>query len=574
MEFGTKTKIAACFIYMKNKIKNFERHDWAKLLIWICGILCLTTWTVSDLIPLFIDYTHNNVATEIDVIKGENVEKPNVAICIPYPSGSLSNVVKWLNDRKDARNGSQDGEPCMECEGLIQNGWDVWRAVTPEPDGYFSEDAVAAAIMNRLVQKPDRFSEILKINSSNFNWNEPIFDAIWKYFSCVSTEDMKYTVKSSNAFEEDRCVSFDFSQTAGITKEIADQLYDYLLSYIDLYLDLAASNLLLGPAETIRKEGRTMSIKGTNMCILVPPETMQETVVFKSANDPSPPPWKRSSRKPWCTVYYEGVLYAFIPDHQNIYVANGRAPGPGIESEDTSLQFSIDSRVHERRPNTGCIDHSTDRKRCLAEFQVKRVAENCGCIPFFYRHMYKEYANMSYCNAASYANCEKLLHVHYETYRSNCRNRCEYTFYEWSHYSRYFPAQDSQWSCRLNFTAFIDPFVEFKIIVRDSSEKFAAQVGGLINLYLGFSGLSICAVVVACIDYMKQWQQNKRVKAKTSDQMESTVSQISEVELVHRGRRDLSGYVTREEFQKMKDELLAINESLRKELLAGRSTYH
>lgn len=42
-------------------------------------------------------------------------------------------------------------------------------------------------------------------------------------------------------------------------------------------------------------------------------------------------------------------------------------------------------------------------------------------------------------------------------------------------------------------------------------------MGGLINLYLGISGLSICSCIIFCIDTFKRWKRVKTSKGRLSE---------------------------------------------------------
>lgn len=437
------------------------------------------------------------------MIKDETVRMPTVAVCIPYHSGALWNIVRWLNS-------ANEQAPCAECASLKDHGWDVWNE--HHQNGPWTDNALAALIVGRLVSAGD-LQEILRLNRSNFNWNEAIFDAIWKYFGCLVGDDIMSVVRSKYDFQENRCIGFDYTLTSGIDRNMTDKMFQHLLDYVDLHFKISVTTDHGSFVESVKSKRRSFSIKADYMCMAVLPESMQETFQLLAFPNPDQPPWIRSSRKPACSLYYDSVLYTFSPYHQNIYTPPWRPFRTDVLHEDVSLEYSIQNRVFETRLNTACHKIKTRGKMCVALRQVQDIAEHIGCVPFFYRYL-SEISDLPYCNQTLYIQNENVLTKNVDSYKKACKNRCDYDFYKWKHFSRYYVPEDHNWYCRMNFTSLTDPFVEFKIVAADTPEKFAAQAGGIINLYLGFSGMSVCALIGYCIDRLMKWKNEKKPKNK------------------------------------------------------------
>lgn len=64
------------------------------------------------------------------------------------------------------------------------------------------------------------------------------------------------------------------------------------------------------------------------------------------------------------------------------------------------------------------------------------------------------------------------------------------------------------------------PLVYLTLMVKDTPEKFLSQIGGLINLYLGISGLSVCAVLVFLLDRFKEWYRSRKYQCISESVME------------------------------------------------------
>lgn len=55
-------------------------------------------------------------------------------------------------------------------------------------------------------------------------------------------------------------------------------------------------------------------------------------------------------------------------------------------------------------------------------------------------------------------------------------------------------------------------FAEFSWISKHTPEQFASQIGGIVNLYLGSSGLSVVALVITLVGKIKKWREQKKME--------------------------------------------------------------
>lgn len=533
--------------------------QWIKLLIWTVGVIFLTSMTSVDVFRVFNEYIDQNVATQITVIKNETVQSPNVSVCLRYHSEALFRIAKWVNGRVDRNVTLGPSDRCPECMALQQNSWDVWNQIDDPTGATLGASALATAFMKRLVNESAQdLDVILRLDQSNFNWNEGLLDSIFTFFSCLSSKDMTYAIKSIPDYEGDLCSDLNFSEIGYVSRNLTDLLFQKLVDFIDLYMNIHVVNETGLVIDSILNRKTSVSIKGDRFCIALLPTSQHKVFIFNRYRDKYNPPWLRSSDPTLrCSVFYDTVLYSFVPAQQRIYKIDWRVLSRYTLNDDVTLAHSVHSRVIESRPDADCDQDPTPIEICLAKLQFLHIAKRCGCVPFMYRHVHVGYEDLPYCNLSAYLSCTNHLHENLNIYDRQCRNKCIYTFHDWQTNSENARATPTQWYCRLNFTQTMEPFVQFTITKRDTPEKFLAQIGGLVNLYLGLSGVSLCAFVVFCIDLLRQWHGGRKQKEtqRADETHEAPMRRFAAI-------RDQGGYVTREE-------LLEENEKLKKELAAS-----
>lgn len=138
------------------------------------------------------------------------------------------------------------------------------------------------------------------------------------------------------------------------------------------------------------------------------------------------------------------------------------------------------------------------------------MVKYCKCVPFPYRRLLESNFTLPYCNISNYAVCQASVSKRLPDKKEKCNKKWEYEFYKWSDY--YLANEDgsSNLTFGIEFAALDAPYVGFTIQMHDTPEKFLSQVGGLVNFYLGVSGLSVCAFVIHCCERYKKWRSGKR----------------------------------------------------------------
>lgn len=280
--------------------------------IWAVCAIGLAYLTVNDFLILLTDYKANNLATETFVSKIENDPGLNVSVCLPYHSGALSTIARWLS--------RQDPKICMECDAMQNHTWDVWNQFSVEGRKTIDENVLAIAILKNLLEYDD-FDWLIQ-NATNFNWNEAIFDSIWKLFACIFVQDSKYVTSLTVKESVNICAGFDLDVVGAISKETMEKLFLKALSAVDTYLkiDVHTSNGTT-VRDTLRDRYRTLAVRPEHVCLAIRPGSKRETFRFASFHDNSTlAPWARSMRPDVFLVIQDStVLYSFMNSYSTIY---------------------------------------------------------------------------------------------------------------------------------------------------------------------------------------------------------------------------------------------------------------
>lgn len=469
------------------------------ILVWTCGIIGLFSLTLSDFSSLLQDYTFNNVATVTEVIKNEAPPRPNLSVCLPYPSGALGTVVKWLN-------GSHlSTDSCPECEALKNHSWDVWTQMT---DSRLDVNSLSVALVNKLLQMPD-LEPWLTLDKRNFNWNQPIVDAVWRVFSCLANHDIEQTTTWQSPVLSPVCTTFDVSIFSKLSKNsTTDRLFDLVVAAIETYLTITVSRGEKTEIDTLSQRKHALIMKGYYFCIPMRANSEQETFVFSPFSyDPTSAPWQRTALFDTFFVADETILYSSTRSQELVYPKNQlhQVIPTNVHYEQVTLSYALNTRVIDTRPNSGCRKTSSPVRVCVSRRQMRRAVQDCGCMPFTHRNLIgsrSEFGGRPYCNATAYTACLGKLRENLDSNIQECKNKCKDEFYSWESLKREVVEKPSDMHFRINLAALENPFIEFRVTTKDSPEKFLAQVGGIVNLHLGFSGLSVCALVIWCIDFV------------------------------------------------------------------------
>lgn len=208
------------------------------------------------------------------------------------------------------------------------------------------------------------------------------------------------------------------------------------------------------------------------------------------------------------------VLYSPIDLSQAIYSSDISTNGEQsdkykkINHERVTLIYTVQTRVLDERPNKKCSNEPTP-SICLVKRLMQVALDNCRCVPFAFRELLTGQTNktksLPYCNEQLYSiDCKSMIAGASLDAKSKCSDQCQYTFYAWKQ-TVMLPTEGPWWP---KYYVWINtqnaPFVEFTMAVKDTEEKLISQIGGIVNLYLGVSGLSICGIGVFLVEIIKR----------------------------------------------------------------------
>lgn len=522
------TKITTVYA---NLAKYMKLPDWTTVFIWIFGTVILAGLTVMDFLPLVNEYTNNNVATHIVVKMNEQVKRPNVTICTFYYSNALDNVAQW------AAAGQKNNDGCEECEAMTEHGWEIWKNITfpvvprGELGANMLKNTLGNEIVNEVLEK-NLEAKVLVLNRSNFNWNQPIVDAFWTFFSCVNAWDMAALTGSTKGLFSVFCAGFNLTAMETLPNERIDNLYRLLIESFEVYSrgwpafysDHYSYGRLGTPIRVADRE--EFVVKGNYACFALLQNSSAEYFVYEAFPDSHRPPWMPRTKKQSVYINQDNsVLYGIGNPFNNLY-STDQNDVERLSREEAKFAYEVDVRVVEGRSYRACSKESVSRiyyvKKLLADFVTF-----CKCIPFCYRNLYAgNNPDLPYCTSKMYENCQQEAIANSRTYQAECDDKCQHVHFRWTSGSN---ALDDT---SRNFTGFVaiqrteNPFLEFSLVVRDTPEKFLAQMGGLVNFYLGFSGLSLCAAVIFFIDLFKKWKKQSRPDEKKEPRPGASIAMV------------------------------------------------
>lgn len=520
---------------------HLPTSNWFGALVWVLGLTVLTAVLIYGSLLLWKDYSENNVATQVEVIKSAPV-RPRLSACIPYRAGTLLTVAEWL---------LTNVSDCMDCEALANHSWDVWNepnfTFDPARGPGFLQDLLASAIMKKLLDTDDNFSALL-LDRTNFNWNQPIVEALLRFFACTAAKDDRFMANGIVDWVEN-CRGFQFHDLRRISDATMNRLFDHLLDGLEVYLKTEVT--FSGGSENstlsaLRRRPMAILSDGS-FCFPLLSNSTAENFTYTAFPDQTPPPWRRTKRinEFWIWPDLDGI-FGLSPIIDHVYHTDTMTMAQ-ITSEKVDIAFAMDAKVREQRSDIDCDrDDSTSPGICIATRNVQDIVRFCGCLPFSFRHLQPNETSLPYCNDDTYAACgSTLIDIEHE-----CTNKCDYTFYRWKPSVLAESTISPHQTFAVTFApARNAPYLEFAITIRDTPEKFLAAIGGLINLYLGFSGVSVCAFIIFCIE-----QLIEKLKASKKSEIpgnESTVPWTGNSYLGEAKIRD----VIREEFREVVDKL-------------------
>jgi len=146
---------------------------------------------------------------------------------------------------------------------------------------------------------------------------------------------------------------------------------------------------------------------------------------------------------------------------------------------------------------------------CLIDKQFTETVKTCQCVPFALKYLLSNAStDLPYCNQSIYDSCQAYLQGTGKSHMEECTNRCEAWFSNWKTIHNENDVPD--WGYVIRIRKEDSPFIQFSVVVKSSLQDFLSQLGGLVNLYLGASGFTLCFLFLFAVDLIKRWLQLRK----------------------------------------------------------------
>lgn len=501
-------------------------------LTWSVGIGVLITLTIVDFLPLLAEYRSNNAATHVEVIAvDEMFQPPRVVACVRHYVNDKRRDDALTRISKHLYNGI--GNDCAECKRLEEMSWDVWKDVNVSD--FESPVRLYNALTHQMVKKlvshlrKDAADDVI---SSKF-WDEAIFAAARNFLIWQTEVDFWYEAP------RDYDLHFNVSDIVG-SEDASDSTTVLNLIFDNVMKAICRSwNFTMETHSKERFELRNATCEDFLLNRSIPVVLDQYDLCFPLRGDREP----RTHRFNFSVIGLQTEASFWIPAPgagQVIFTLYGdptvqyastidkaqvlyRVPGEYDERgvlHYVVATYSVHMRAKETRDYKSChkeISPAVCRAKCHKLWTI----ENCQCIPFSYRRgLIREQEDLPYCTEQSYANCSPVTQKRdlSDMCSSQCKEVCEYTSYKWQTNYAIYPTGTE----KLKYTLLLHPdfssFPEFTWTEKNTEEQFVTQIGGLLNIYLGFSGVSLFAFVVGLIDTVIECYQKRRRKSTVAEQ--------------------------------------------------------
>lgn len=508
------------------KYLGFHWPGFLYVFMWGGTILILFALTVQQLIPLVDEYQNRNFAVKVDVVPGDDtsVERPQLTVCIPYYSSSLDRIVAWLHDQKTKHLGTRDpsiswishqevemrrskNKSCIECEALKNHSWDFWNdpvyGVIRNDSAFFgTTDYVVRKILN---QSSD--FGVLKLNETGFNWNQPLMDAVWSYLGCLLHETKTALLSKPLSY----CYSVFNDGPIKLSDEKKDQLFQILTDSIDRYFRHSITFANETQKRSVWNEAGLI-ILPDKFCFPLNTNATSETFYYNfSQGDYDWISDKLKVRILTVAAVYEDPDHFYdeeYPAKSLFEYTSGQILGQAV----SVFTYAVESKVADIRDHPDCFMDERQTMICLMESQAQVAIEHCHCVPFLFRYVEDRgptHKALPYCNVTSYTDeCRTHLQQSFGDRQKKCNNKCNHTFYgRWNQRADELVSENISDGLTVKIRPESTRFIQFTVTEKNSPQEFASMIGGLVNLYLGASGLTACASVLLCIDLIKRWRR-------------------------------------------------------------------
>lgn len=494
--------------------------SWKTSLSWILGLIVLSALSIYNVVCICSDYQFNNVATRVDIITlDKQFRPPQVVALIPLYKQENQEKDVLMRLARHVRNGTI-GE-CEICKILTDKGWDVWN--DKDVVEYIGKDlvqyyyALSLAFTRKLFRMMDAGAGHDFFTTTSSIVDEATFSAALNYVILHSDTD-------DNLKIPEKLVGMDrlFEETFPKEKYKMDLLRDRLLQRICQGITFIESNpistLISGhPLNTTcheRLKGETIIFASEGLYISLPSSLepkikeyvfgMRESIWISEDGAPD----KSITIFPDTSSLYSSTIDKVFSSH--IFQTSMKRDS-GLH---LTVGYCVKLRTKETRYNGKKCYQGPSPTVCFVNCTKKHIIQRCGCIPFIFERLVASYyPGLPYCSLRNYKKCNvtEIPALVQDHCMDHCKASCEHTSYTWHTDSAYYELQRENLSAelKLQLVPSFNTFAELLWVEKNTQEQFLAQIGGTINLYLGYSGVTVIGFVLVCFDFVKKWRKTR-----------------------------------------------------------------
>lgn len=463
------------------------------VVVWGTGLIILLGLSFTEFFPLLDEYLNNNVGTQARVFgQNKTVKPPLLTLCLPRPTLSPMPKLPLNPALAEMAEGLRDA--AIHGDKANSQGTDF-----------------ANLIFKFLVMNDYKFD---KSTTNTTDWVRALLDGIWDMFHCIKKLDMAMSAYHKDGTRHE-CFGEAWTNIDRVmmpNKTYLESLFSLLVDVLCDFADLRGDTENNPTNELCKRVlmGTPSVILADQFCFALPMLDRNSSKAYISSNPNSnyvARSGSNASSSGW--ALYSDIDYLSLETSDNFFSY------PVFVSDQTAelvyLGYSITAVAIDKR-HKDCF-HERSPAVCRSNCIIAAVRRSCRCDPFLFRNhtpLSAEDSQLPYCNSSSYDTCDMDRSKATEECEQKCIHQCVSTMFQFSVVrqgtsrgrllSRKKQEHDQRNEQKREFDVLVYPisgaFLEFIIIYRNTWEQFLTQIGSIVNLYLGFSGISVIVLVL------------------------------------------------------------------------------